>query len=570
MVKKWLVTKKITDDIRNQFAEVNPIILQLLYNRGLITQEAIDEFSNPDYGQDLHDPFLFQDMDKAVDRIFNAIEKKQKITVHGDYDADGVCSTVIVISALKELGAEVDVYIPHRVSEGYGLNVDTVKGLDKNKTNLIVTVDCGISSKEEIDLANKKGIDVIVTDHHKQPPELPEAYAIIDPHVENEKYPFEELSGSGVAFKLVQALVQKDNGKKIKNGFEKWLLDLVAIGTIGDCVPLVGENRTLVKYGVVVLRKTKRLGLQELAKSARLNLGVLNTINVSFGIVPRLNAAGRLDHANTAYELLMTQDRESAKKVAQDLEKTNQERQKITEKILSAARKQIGEVDKQKILFAIGKGWTLGVVGLVAGRLMDKYARPVIIMGENKKDIVGSGRSIHKFDITKGLIESREFLVKYGGHALACGFSLKKDKFEDFKNKMIKLAQSRIRDEDMTRKFSIDSEVMLKDIHWELVNALEDFEPFGVGNQQPRFVTYDLEVIDLQKVGVDGKHLRLIVRQDKETKKIIAFGFGNGLGNQLKVGDSVDAVYEVSVNDWNGNRELQLKLVDLKLNQENK
>jgi len=205
MVKKWLVAKKITEESKNQFAEVNPIILQLLYNRGLTTQEAIDEFSNPDYGQDLHDPFLFQDMDKAVDRIFNAIEKKEKITVHGDYDADGVCSSAIVVSVLKELGAEVDVYIPHRVTEGYGLNADTVKGLDKNKTNLIVTVDCGISSKEEIDLANKKGIDVIITDHHKQPPELPEAYAIIDPHVENEKYPFEELSGSGVAFCLVQA-----------------------------------------------------------------------------------------------------------------------------------------------------------------------------------------------------------------------------------------------------------------------------------------------------------------------------------------------------------------------------
>lgn len=565
MIKKWLIAKKIPEEYKNQFAEVNPIVLQLLFNRGLTTQTDIDEFLNPDYGQDLHDPFIFRDMNKAVERIFQAVTKNEKITVHGDYDADGVCSTAIVVSALKGLGAEVDVYIPHRVSEGYGLNMNTVAELHKNKTNLIVTVDCGITSKEEIDLAKQNGMDVIVTDHHEQPPELPAALAIINPHVEGENYPFKDLSGSGVAFKLVQALVQKDKGQRIKDGFEKWLLDLVAMGTIGDCVPLVGENRTLTRYGLVVLRKTRRLGLQELAQTARLNLATLDTMNVSFGIVPRLNAAGRLDHANTAYELLMTKDQKTAKQVAEDIQKTNQERQKITEKILKASIEQIGVVDKQKILFAIGKDWTLGVVGLVAGRLMDKYARPVIIMGEKEKEIVGSGRSIHKFDITKALIESRKLLVKYGGHALACGFTIKTDKFKDFIKKMTSLAAKEIKKEDMVNKFLIDGEVALEDVNWELTNALEDFEPFGVGNHQPRFVTYGIEIIDFQKIGVGGKHLRLMVRQGQETKKIIAFGFGNGLGNQLKIGDRADIVYEVSVNEWNGNRELQLKLIDLKI-----
>ncbi|MBU0598214.1 single-stranded-DNA-specific exonuclease RecJ [Patescibacteria group bacterium] len=565
MTRKWLIAKKISEEFKAQFPEINQIILQLLFNRGLKTQEDIDEFLNPDYGQDIHDPFLFSHMDQAVTRIFQAIEKKEKITVHGDYDADGVCASVILVTTLKELGAEADVYIPHRMSEGYGLNKNTVEELSKNGTQLIITVDCGISSVDEVILASKKGIDVIITDHHEQQPDLPQALAIINPQVKDNKYPFHSLSGSGVAFKLVQGLIRKDKGARIKKGFEKWLLDLVAIGTIGDCVPLTGENRSLVKYGMVVLRKTKHLGLQELVKSTRFSLDKIDTVSISFGIVPRLNAAGRIDHANTAYKLLITKDKIEAQEVAQQLDKTNQERQRVTEKIVEASKKQIGEVGMQKILFASGKDWIVGVVGLVAGRLTDLYARPVIIMGEKKNEVVGSGRSIPVFDITHALIESRDLLERFGGHALACGFTVKPSKLESFKKKMNELANLKIKEKDMVKRIIVDCEIKLDQADWDLIEILDGFEPFGEGNRMPSFNINNLEVVDLQKVGKDNKHLRLVVKQGNTTRKVIAFGFGEPWGDQLKIGDDIDIIFELSVNEWNGHRELQLKLVDIKI-----
>lgn len=566
MTRKWFIAKKITEEFKSQFPEIHPIALQLLYNRGLKAQAAIDEFLNPDYGQDIHDPFLFRDMEKAVKRIFQAIEKGEKVTVHGDYDADGVSATVIAVSTLRALGAEVHVHIPHRALEGYGLSINTVNELIKNGTKLIVTVDCGIASQKEVILAKSKGIDVIITDHHEPQPELPPADAIINPHLAGEPYPFKDLAGSGVAFKLANALVATDAGKKLKSGFEKWLLDLVAIGTIADCMPILGENRTLVRYGLIVLRKSRRPGLQELAGQARISLEAIDTGAVGFTIAPRLNAAGRLDHANTAYELLITEDRQEAERIASNLEKTNQERQRVTEKIVNEAKQQIGTVEKQRVLFAVGRDWPVGVVGLVAGRLSDEYARPVMIMGGKKDEITGSGRSIPEFDITAALIKCRDLLEHFGGHAAACGFTLKQEHLKAFEKKMSEQAEAAIQQEDMVKKTFIDSEVSLPDINWGLMQLLDQFEPFGEENLQPRFVTYGLTLVDMQKVGLDGKHLRLRVKHGEETGKIIAFGFGNSWGNRLKIGDTIDAVFEVSVHEWNGSREIQLKLVDLKRN----
>ncbi|MCH7492269.1 single-stranded-DNA-specific exonuclease RecJ [Patescibacteria group bacterium] len=565
MDRKWIVAKKITEEFKHQFPEINPIILQLFYNRGLKSQEAIDEFTNPDYGRDVHDPFLFRDMKKAVARIFKAIENKELITIHGDYDADGVSATVILVSIFKALDMKVDVYIPHRMSEGYGLNKNTVEELSNKGTKLIITVDCGISNKAEVELATKLGIDVIITDHHEEPPKLPRAIALINPSMSEEKYPFKKLSGTGVAFKLAQAIVKHDGGKKLKEGIEKWLLDVVAIGTIADMVPLTGENRTLVKYGLKVLHKTRRRGIRELVNTTHLKLETLDSNGVAFGIVPRLNAAGRVDHANTAYELLMVEGVEESKKAAEGLEKNNKLRQKMTEKMVYESKKQIGEVGERKILFAMKEEWSAGLVGLVAGRLSDFYNRPVLIMGVREGEVIGSGRSIPAFDITAALVKSSEYLNRYGGHAAACGFTVKAGQLDQFKDKMAGLADQLIKDDNMQPRLPIDGEAKLSDIGWDLVKQLDDFEPFGMGNSQVYFVTYGLAVEDLQKVGNDGKHLRLMVKQGEATKKIIAFGFGRTWGNQLKIGDMIDAVYEVSVNEWNGRRELQLKLVDLKL-----
>ncbi len=567
MKRIWQVATPITDEYQNKFPEVNPIILQLLYNRGLHTQAAVDEFTNPDYGQDSHDPFLFRHMHVAVDRIMAAIAAGEQITVHGDYDADGVSATVVMVSVLHALGANVDVYIPHRMTEGYGLNDNTIDELSDKGTKLIITVDCGISNKAEVDRAKATGIDVIVTDHHEEPPELPDALAIINPSVAADSYPFRKLAGSGVAFKVAQALVQQDNGTKLKEGFEKWLLDVVAIGTIADMVPLVGENRTMAKYGLVVLRKTKRPGLQALAEVARLRLSSIDSSGVAFGIVPRLNAAGRIDHANTAYELLITEDPTEAQSVAENLEANNKKRQRMTERMVGESKKQIGDPGDQKILFAMGENWSAGLVGLVAGRLMDQFDRPVLVMGNRDGEIMGSGRSIPAFDITAGLVKSREYLDRYGGHAAACGFTLKPGAYDDFVQSMTKLASAAISSEDMAKRLTIDARIPLSDISWEIINTLEQFEPFGQGNPQVRLLAEGLTVDDFEKVGTDGKHLRMQVSQGDSHKKIIAFGFGQTWGNELKLGDVVDAVFELSVNEWNGNREMQLKLVDMKHSQ---
>ncbi|MDD5039732.1 MAG: single-stranded-DNA-specific exonuclease RecJ [Patescibacteria group bacterium] len=563
MKRTWLVAKPISDSVRARFAEVDPIIVQLLHNRGFTTQTAIDEFLNPDYGQDLHDPFVFKDMARAVSRIFAAIEKREVITVYGDYDADGVSASIIMVSTLRKLGADVNIYIPHRQSEGYGLNVKTVDDLARSGTKLIVTVDCGIANKLEIERANTKGVDVVVTDHHEQPPELPPAYAIINPHLDQETYPFRELSGAGVAFKVVQALLARDGATRVPAGFEKWLLDIVAIGTIGDCVPIIGENRTLARYGLVVLRKTKRHGLQAIARSARLDIATVDTNGVSFSIVPRLNAAGRMHHANIAYELLMTEDASVAADAAAGLERTNQQRQRLTETMVAESRKQIGSVGTSRLLSAIGDGWQAGVVGLVAGKLADEFQRPVLIMGRHHGEVIGSGRSIEKFDITKALIECREYLVRFGGHAEACGFTLQAGKVAAFLKKMVAIANREIRETDMVKRIMIDAAVPLDAMTWDLVTKLQDFEPFGIGNHQPRFVAYKLTIAEMHAVGKDGKHLRFVLQDGATSRKFIAFGFGKRWCDALSIGDTVDVVFEISFNEWNGSRELQLKVIDI-------
>ncbi|MBI5037099.1 MAG: single-stranded-DNA-specific exonuclease RecJ [Candidatus Kerfeldbacteria bacterium] len=564
MERIWQIAPAVSDTIRNSFPEIHPLVLQLLVNRGLSDQAEIDEFLNPDYGQDTHDPFLFRHMHRAIDRTMKAIEAGEKIVVHGDYDADGVCASAIMVSTLQALGADVSVYIPHRMSEGYGLNMNTVAELQKQKVCLVITVDCGISNAPEIAEAEKRGIDIIVTDHHEEPPSLPTAFAIINPSVAADEYPFRALAGSGVAFKFAQALIKEDAGKKLKEGFEKWLLDLVALGTIADMVPLIGENRTLTKYGLIVLRKTRRLGIQALAQSARINLPSVDGTGVGFGLVPRLNAAGRIDHANTAYELLMTEDSDEAKQVAENLDKNNKERQRVTESMVQESKRQLGEVGDARILFAMGKDWSAGLVGLVAGRIMDQFDRPVIVMGERDGEIMGSGRSIPGFDITAALVKSSQYLDRYGGHASACGFTLKPGALEAFKSSMTALAGEALRLEDLTKRLVVDARAVLADINWELVSQLEGFEPCGQGNPTVRLLAEKLEVVDFQKVGAEGKHLRLQVVQSGVTKKVIAFGKGATWGNDLSIGEMVDIVFELSINEWNGSRELQLKLVDMR------
>lgn len=564
----WQVAPVVPKDFSDKFPEINPIVLQLLFNRGINTQTAIDEFLNPDYSVDIHDPFLFRDMAKAVKRILEAIQNKEKIVVYGDYDADGVTSSAVMVETLTKLGADVEVYIPYRETEGYGLNDEAALELAKQGVSLIVTVDCGISNVKEINLLNQNNIDVIVTDHHHEPPQLPNAFAIINPNVEAETYPFRSLAGVGVAFKVAQGLVLKHKEYKVEpipEGWEKWLLDLVAIGTVADMQILLGENRTLVSYGLVVMRKNNRLGLSELLKSTSADIATADEQIIGWQISPRLNAAGRLNHASSAYQLLITKDQAEAAKLTEELNQTNQERQRLTEKVKTEAREALGEFNGEKILIAVGTDWPTGVVGLVAGRITDQYNRPALVISHYNGEIIGSGRSIKEFNIIEALDDCREYLVRYGGHAQACGFTVKDEaNLELFIKKINELAAKTLAGKDIAKSLFVDAAVELEGVDWHLFSQLEKFSPHGVGNYKPRFVAHDLNIKETQSIGKDGRHLRLMVQHKTQViRKTIGFTFGPW-HDKLKPGDKVDIVFEVDVNQWNGNRELQLKIIDLK------
>ena len=589
MSKKWTVLPPPPEEFVNQHPELPPTITGLLWHRGLKTQEQIDEFLNPDYSQDLHDPFLFNDMRKALEIIFTAIKNKKNIVVHGDYDADGVCAAAIIITALRKLGAEhVSVFLPHREIDGYGLNFNTVNSLHEQKTDLIITCDCGISNLEEIKLAKKLGIQVIITDHHTIPAVIPPADAIIHPKMPEEKYPDKGLAGGGVAFKLVQGLLKKHRKNNAKlpdgeqhEGFEKWLLDMAALATIGDMVPLVGESRTLARYGLTVLNKTRNAGLRQLLITAGVadengkpKRGSYDAETVSFQIVPRLNAAGRMDHANTAFALLMAQSDEEAKKLALQLNKNNTDRQKLTEQLVNQAIKQIkkNKQENDPILFILGAGWSTGVLGLIAGKLKDQYNKPAIVMGLAEEEICGSGRSTTAFNMIEGLQSMAEYFDKFGGHPQACGFTLKdKNQLEEFKNKLTEIVNEKTKDVPAEPEILIDAEVELDEVDWKFYDLLQKFEPFGQANEEPKYAAYGLTVFEISPVGQDGRHLRLMLKHNSHLiRKTIGFGLGdvnrhpNDWKENLHPGDKVDIVFSVGVNQWNGNRELELSLKDIK------
>lgn len=570
----WKIKEKITEDLIIKYPEINPIVLQLLYNRGITEQKTIDSFFNSSYEVDLHDPFLFKDMEIAIKRIFLALQKQEKILIYGDYDADGVCSTAIIHSALQGLGGDLDIYIPFREGEGYGINSKAVQWIISQKFNLIITVDCGISNKKEIQALKKAGIDTIITDHHEKPLELPSAVAIINPSMIDSGYPSIKLCGAGVAFKLVQALIiwqnKIDFPIKLPIGFEKWLLDLVAIATIGDIMPLVGENRILVKYGLIVLQKTKNIGLQKLMESINYCFGDIDSEYVGWRIVPRLNAAGRMNNASLSFYLLTEKKIDEIDRLVERLEESNKARQQTTENILKEAFSQINKIiELPHSLIILGENWPAGVIGLVAGRLSDKFYRPTLVFSQEGDKYVASGRSIPEFDITETLQECDELLTRYGGHPQACGLTIiGQENFEKFKLKFSELAKEKLETIKLEPTTRIDVELKLSDINWEIIDELNKFEPFGEANPKPFFVAFNLRVEQIQVVGVDGKHLKIQVTQNGEQKKykLIGFSFGEWYA-KIKIGDEIDVVFELGINEWNGHRELQLKIIDIKLSE---
>ena len=536
----------------------------LLAQRGFSSPREVFAFLKPDFERDLFDPFLFVDMKKAVERVRLAFEQKEKVVVHGDYDADGVCSSALLVSTLRLAGLDVDVYLPHREREGYGLNQETVRTLADSGARLIITTDCGITSVREVALARELGVDVIITDHHQPPPELPRAFAIINPQVKTGGYPYADLCGTGVAYKLACALAAEF--PQIDEPYRKWLLDLVALATIADCMTLQGENRALVTYGLIVLGKTRRPGLRELLRLQGIEEQKMKSFHVGWRIAPVINAVGRLGHSRLAYDLLMTEDRVEAQKLAVRLLEINQERKKITGTVVTEARQQIGVIDGQKILFAYDATWSIGVVGLAAGKIANEYSRPTFVMGGNNGRIVGSGRSIPGVNITAILRQSESWLAKFGGHEQACGFTLKDGAdFQQWQAYLRKIIDPQLPTADLQPRLMIDLEVDLVDIHEQLIEELELFEPFGEGNREPIFLARDISVAAAEVIGAEGKHLRLrITGNNNRALKAIAFGFGQW-GEAVVPGARVDLVFVPEMNHWNGSSELQLRVVDLDL-----
>lgn len=529
-------------------------VANLVYQRGIQTEEALRDFLEPSLDQ-LHDPYELHDMDKAVTRIRQAIENYEQILIYGDYDADGMTSASIVKEALEQLGAECQVYLPNRFTDGYGPNASVYKYFIENQgISLIVTVDNGVAGHEAIELAQSMGVDVIVTDHHSMPEVLPDAYAIVHPEHPEAEYPFKHLAGCGVAFKLATALLEE---------VQVELLDLVAIGTIADMVSLTGENRILVKYGLSVLKNTQRIGLQELFKIAGIQENEVDEETVGFQIAPRLNALGRLDDPNPAIELLTGFDEEEARDIALMINQKNDERKEMVQHIYDEAKFMIDP--KKPVQVLAGKGWNPGVLGIVAGRLLEELHQPVIVLNIENGLAKGSARSIEAVDIFEALDPHRDLFVAFGGHAGAAGMTLETSKLEALSQVLVAYIEDNQVDLSTKNELFLDEELSLPDLTLETLKNFEKLAPFGMDNKKPVFYLKDFNVENARTMGAGNTHLKLKISQANVAFEVVAFGLGN-LATEFSQTKNLELAVTLSVNKWNGQTSLQLMLVDARVN----
>ncbi|MCL5795470.1 MAG: single-stranded-DNA-specific exonuclease RecJ [Patescibacteria group bacterium] len=572
-MKQWVIRAKKSDNI----------VEQLLINRK-IPKKDWDNFLHPQY-ENLLDPRDLNDIDKAVGRIIQAINNKETIGIFADYDADGVTGAAILANFFDYIGAKTAVYIPSR-EEGYGLNENGLKDLRKHGCKLIITVDLGITGKEQVKTAKKLDMDVIITDHHLfKANQLPkDSLALVHPQL-SKKYANKELTGGGVAFKLIQAIAQK-LGKPSQHQL-KWFLDMAAVSTVCDMAPLIGENRAITKFGMKVLAKTKNIGLEELMKTARVDLEKISTYTLSFQIGPRINAPGRMDHAQISYYLLTTRNRHEAKEIANKLDKINRQRQDDLGKAIIEAVEQVEKKGllKNKIILVKDKKWSEGIIGLIAGRLTEKFCRPVIVFHEGEKELKGSARSISEFHILEALDGAKKFIIKYGGHAGAAGMQVSKNNYSKLHKKLIEIADIKLSDKDLNPKIKIDAEVKPPKINLALFDEIKKLEPFGMGNSRPVFLTRRLAISRLQLVGKDQKHLKLLLSPSQKPianspalpvfdseaqtrgagrQQLDAISFNcETCHKDLQIGEIVDTVYSLDENIWNGSRKVQLKILDI-------
>lgn len=549
-MKKWQTLSKF---------KIDDIVDILLKNRGLKTKKDIADFLTPPDAFAL--PAADVDIDKrsltnALKRIQRAIVSKESVVVYADYDADGISAGAIMWETLYGLGARVMPYIPHRVEEGYGLSI---KGLDavaaQYDPSLVITVDHGITAKEKVAYAKKLGIDVIVTDHHVKPKQLPDCTIV---HTT-------KLSGAGVSWFVAKELLQgqalKEKGLTLATSE---LLALAAIGTIADMVPLVGPNRSIVKHGLAAINKTHRVGLEALIADAGLEKGTVGTHEVSHMLAPRLNAMGRIEHALDALRLLCTKQKEKAVLLAQKLGLTNRERQQLTQETLAHASDLLKGEALRKLLFVVHESYNQGVIGLVAGKLVEEFYRPAIVVAKGEVYSKASARSINGFNIVEAIRSCSDILVDVGGHPMAAGFTVETKYLGELEKRLEELANKELTEEKLTRMLRVDAEVPLERVTPQLWQQLTRLEPYGFGNPEPVFVSRAVKVVDMRLVGADGKHLKLRIMNSESGIMVDAIGFGLGeFYDKLKSETLIDIAYTIDMNEWNGNKSLQLKLKDI-------
>lgn len=532
---------------------LDSLAAQILYQRGIQTPQALAAFLHPSL-DNLHDPYLLYDMEKAVERIRRAIEDYEQILIYGDYDADGMTSASILKEALEELGAECQVYLPNRFTDGYGPNQSVYKYfIEQQAVSLIVTVDNGVAGHEAIAFAQEAGVDVIVTDHHSLPDQLPDAYAIIHPEHPAGNYPFKELAGCGVAFKLATALLEQ---------VQPDLLDLVAIGTIADMVSLTDENRVMVQYGLSLLKQSERIGLQEMMRLAGLEPSQVNEETVGFQLAPRLNALGRLDDPNPAIELLTGFDEEEVAAIAAMIDEKNTERKDLVQAIYEEA-KSLVQADKPVQVLA-AEGWNPGVLGIVAGRLLEELQQPVIVLSIQGGLAKGSARSVEAVDIFQALNDHRQLFVAFGGHSGAAGMTLQVENLEALSEVLTAfILENQL---DLTQKPSLvlDEELNLAELSLDSVKSLEKLAPFGMNFAKPIFFLRDVQVESARTMGQDNAHLKLRLLKDGVNVDLVAFGQGQ-LAQEFSQVKDLELAVHLSVNQWNGHRTIQLMLVDARV-----
>lgn len=572
MMKQWLPQPNPPKEILEQFPELRSLVVKLMYNRGITTPERVEWFLNPDY-HNLYDPFLFTDMGLAVDRIWEALESGEKVLIYGDYDADAVTANAVLQQTFRYLNAEVASYIPDRFTEGYGLNLEAFEKIKAQGVTLVITVDCGTNSVDVAEFCAANGMDLIITDHHEITGETPEAFALINPKNPIEVYPDDQITGVGVAYKLAKALLmQTEKVIAIKEiepedyqpEWDKWLLDLVAIGTVADCHSLLGENRILVKFGLKVLQKTKWIGLRQLVENAGIDIkkDTLDSQSLGFVIAPRINAAGRLEHADVALALLISTDFAEAITLANRLEEINHRRKDLTNRLVSEAREQAELLGDKKVLLLYSDDWPKGLVGIVAGRIAELYNRPTIVLEKGPEESTGSARvGSSSFDIVECLKAVQERLVKFGGHKQAAGLTAKTSELSELYFDILKYA-----DEHPTETgppiLNIDADLIEQDLSLSVYSDIENLEPYGMGNTRPVFAIENVKVAGYRAVGATQQHLQLKIAAGDTVMDCIGFSMAY-LAPKLDFGRTISVAGELMADSWQGNKKLKMRLIDI-------